>query len=74
MARGYRKSSTRARGPQVVGKSEALGGRVSVELPVTLAEVIGGVGEEIERLTGQAGLLIMKAVMDAEVGGCPNHS
>ena len=67
MARRYRKGTGRARGPQVVGKSEALGGRVCVELPVTLAEVIGGVGEEIERLTGQAGLLIMKAVMDAEV-------
>jgi transposase-like protein len=38
-----------------------------VELPVSVAEVIGGVSEEIERLTGQAGLLIMKAVMDAEV-------
>ncbi len=29
--------------------------------------VIDGVSEEIERLTGEAGLLIMKAVMDAEV-------
>jgi hypothetical protein len=38
-----------------------------VELPVSVAEVIGGVSEAIERLTGQAGLLIMKAVMDAEV-------
>lgn len=51
----------------MVDKSEALRGRVSVELPVSLAEVIDGVGSEIERLTGQAGLLIMKAVMDAEV-------
>ena len=67
MARRYRKGRTRARGPQVVDKSEALRGRVSVELPVSLAEVIDGVGSEIERLTGQAGLLIMKAVMDAEV-------
>jgi len=67
MARGYRKERARARGPQVVDKSQVLGGRVSVELPVSLAEVIDGVGEEIERLTGQAGLLIMKAVMDAEV-------
>ncbi len=67
MAGEYRKGAGRARGPQVVDKSEVLGGRVSVEWPVTLAEVIGGVGSEIERLTGQAGLLIMKAVMDAEV-------
>jgi transposase-like protein len=51
----------------VVNKSQVLDGRVSVELPVGVAEVIGGVSEEIERLTGEAGLLIMKAVMDAEV-------
>ncbi len=44
-----------------------LGGRVNVELPVSLAEVINGVSEEVERLTGEAGLLIMKAVMDGEV-------
>lgn len=67
MARRYRKRMEGARGPQVVDRSEALGGRVCVELPVTLADVIDGVGSEIERLTGQAGLLIMKAVMDAEV-------
>jgi transposase-like protein len=51
----------------VVDKVDVLAGRVSVELPVSLAEVIEGVSEEIERLTGEAGLLIMKAVMDAEV-------
>lgn len=67
MAREYRKGTRRTRGPQGVDKSQVLGGRVSVELPVSLAEVIDGVSEEIERLTGQAGLLIMKAVMDAEV-------
>ncbi|MFH0980847.1 MAG: IS256 family transposase, partial [Planctomycetota bacterium] len=42
-------------------------GRVEVALPVSLAEVIEGLSEEVERLTGEAGLLIMKAVMDAEV-------
>ena len=34
---------------------------------MSLAEVIGGVTDEVERLTGEAGLLIMKAVMDADV-------
>jgi len=65
--RAYRRAAARTSGPQVVDKSQALGCRVSVELPVSVAEVIDGVSEEIERLTGQAGLLIMKAVMDAEV-------
>ena len=44
-----------------------MAGRVAVELPVSLAEVIDGVSEEIERLAGAAGLLIMRAVMEAEV-------
>jgi len=66
MARRYRQGTRRTSGPQVV-ESQALGARVSVELPVSVAEVIDGVSEEVERLTGQAGLLIMKAVMDAEV-------
>jgi len=65
--RGYRRAAARTSGPQVVNKSQALGCRVSVELPVSVAEVIEGVSGEIERLTGEAGLLIMKAVMNAEV-------
>jgi len=44
-----------------------LSGRVAVELPVSLAEVVQGVGEEIEQLAGQAGLLIMHQVMEAEI-------
>jgi transposase-like protein len=67
MAREYRKAGARTSGPQIVENSQVLGSRVSVELPVSVAEVIDGVSEEIERLTGEAGLLIMKAVMDAEV-------
>lgn len=67
MARRYRRSGRQTSLPQVVDKSQALGSQVSVELPVSVAEVIDGVSEEIERLTGQAGLLIMRAVMDAEV-------
>lgn len=67
MARGYRKRAKRTRGPQVVDKSQVLNGRVSIELPVSVAEIIEGVSQEAEQLAGQAGLLIMKAVMDAEV-------
>jgi len=44
-----------------------LAGRVRVELPVSMVEIIEGVSGEIERLSGEAGLLIMKAVMDGEV-------
>jgi transposase-like protein len=67
MARGYRKSRRRASLPQVVDKSEVLEGRVSVELPFSVAQIIEGVSQEAEQLAGEAGLLIMKAVMDAEV-------
>ena len=69
MARRYRKSRRESRGrrPQIVDGDGALAGRVAVELPVSLAEVINGVSEEIERLAGAAGLLIMGEVMAAEV-------
>jgi len=52
----------------VVDKSQVLDGRVSIELPASVAQIIEGVSREAEQLAGQAGLLIMKAVMDAEVG------
>lgn len=42
-------------------------GMVTVELPVSLAAVVEGLTDEIEQLAGQAGLLIMHAVMEAEV-------
>ncbi len=73
MRRTYRKtrreSSPGAAGrrPRIVRSEEFLQGRVAVELPVSLAEVIEGVGEEIERLAGAAGMLIMREVMGAEV-------
>lgn len=67
MARGYRRNGVRASGPQVVDKSPVLSGRVRIELPLSVAEIIEGVGQEAEQLAGEAGLLIMKAVMDAEV-------
>lgn len=69
MSRAYskrtRKSSRRT--ARVVEKTDVLSGRVAVELPVSMAEVIGGVSAEIERLAGEAGLLIMQSVMNAEV-------
>ncbi len=69
MARRYRKSRRESRGrrPQIVERDGALADRVAVELPVSFAEVINGVSDEIERLAGAAGLLIMREVMDAEV-------
>lgn len=67
MARGYRKRGRQASLPQVVDKSQALDGRVSIELPVSVAQIIEGVSQEAEQLAGEAGLLIMKAVMDQEV-------
>jgi transposase-like protein len=69
MARRYRKGRKESRGhrPQIVERDEALTERVAVELPVSLAEVIDGVSDEIERLAGTAGLLIMREVMAAEV-------
>jgi len=52
---------------RVVETADVLSGRVTVELPVSMAEIIGGVSSEIERLAGEAGLLIMQSVMEAEV-------
>lgn len=69
MSRVYRKRRRRTTetGAEVIDKAVVLGGRVNIKVPVSLAEVIDGVSEEVERLTGEPGLLIMKAVMDAEV-------
>jgi len=67
MTRGYRISGRQTSLPPVVDKSQVLEGRVSIELPASVAQVIEGVSQEAEQLAGQAGLLIMKAVMDAEV-------
>ena len=48
-------------------KADVPAGRVQVELPVSQAEIIAGVSDDIERLSGEAGLLIMQAVMKGEV-------
>ena len=52
-------------------KADVLAGRVHVELPVSLAEIIGGLSDDIERLSGEAGLLIMQAAMKGEVDASP---
>jgi putative transposase len=70
MARVYRRrgrQTSRTENPQIVGRQAAAAGNVTVELPVALADVIEGVSAEVEQLAGQAGLLIMQAVMEAEV-------
>ena len=67
MRRRYRKRANQTRVSQVVDKSQVCSGQVRIELPVSMADIIEGVSEEIERLTGEAGLLIMKAVLDQEV-------
>ena len=69
MSKVYTKRTrkTSPRTARVVEKSDVLSGRVTVELPVSMAEVIDGVSAEIERLAGEAGLLIMQSVMNAEV-------
>lgn len=69
MKRRYRKSQKESsrRRVHVVDRCEALSGRVAVELPVSLAEVVGGMSEAIERLAGEAGLRLMGAVLEAEV-------
>ncbi|UCD30475.1 MAG: hypothetical protein JSV03_08415 [Planctomycetota bacterium] len=52
---------------QIADRADILAGRASMELPVSLAKIIEGVKEEIEQLSGQAGLPIMKAMMEAEI-------
>ncbi len=69
MSKGYHKRSRRIKKttPRMLDQADVLSGQVHVELPVSLAEVIEGISDEVERLAGQAGLLIMKSVMEAEV-------
>ncbi len=69
MKRRYRKSQKESSGRRVhiVERAEASLGRVAVELPISLAEVVSGVSEEIERLAGEAGRRMMGAVLEAEV-------
>lgn len=46
---------------------------MKVELPVSLAEVIHVVSDEIERLAGETGLRIMQAVTRAEIDSIVGH-
>jgi transposase-like protein len=69
MARRYRNRREDASGESVnvEEKADVLAGRVTVELPVSLADIIEGIGGEVEQLAGEAGLRIMQAVMEAEL-------
>jgi putative transposase len=72
MKRAYRTGSRRTRGSwegevEMVERPDRLAGNVVVELPVSLAAAVEGVTAQVEQLAGQAGVLIMQAVMDAEV-------
>ncbi len=72
MNRAYRRRNRRtsrrcATEIQVFERPEWAAGNVTVELPVRLAEAVEGVTAEVEQLAGQAGVLIMQAVMAAEV-------
>lgn len=72
MKRAYRTGSRRTRGSsdgevQIVERADRTAGNVAVELPVSLAAAVAGVSDQIEQLAGQAGILIMQAVRDAEV-------
>ena len=72
MKRAYRTGSGRtsrlSQGEvEIVERPDLSAGNVAVELPVSLAAAVEGVTAEIEQLAGQAGVLIMQAVMEAEV-------
>lgn len=69
MKGAYRKGARRTSRSQavIVERADLSPGNVSVELPVSLAAAVEGVTAEVEQLAGQAGVLIMQAVMDAEV-------
>ena len=50
------------------GKFEVIGGReLAVRLPLPLVEVWGELQAEVERLTGEAGLQILRAIWEDEV-------
>ena len=59
--RSRRKSPVRMRG-RIVTRDEA-----SVQLQLPIAEILAGVGDTVEALAAEAGLLVMKAVIDDEV-------
>lgn len=52
---------------RIVTREDIQADRVSVEVPVSLSEVIDGIGQSVEELAGEAGLRIMQALMESEV-------
>lgn len=72
MKRAYRRRIRRtsrrcATEIQVLERPELAAGNVTVELPVSLAEAVEGVTEEIEQLAGQSGVLIMPAASQTRI-------
>jgi len=70
----YRKSSSRSRRKpsrdlrgDVLSIEPRSGGGRSLQLSLQIPSVIASLGETIERIAGEAGLLVMKAVIDEEV-------
>ena len=69
MGKKYSKKTRRSRrisparmGGRIVSQSEA-----TVQLQLPIAEVLAGMGDSVEALAAEAGLLVMKALIDDEV-------
>lgn len=68
MSKKYRKKTTRSRRKQSQLRGKILGvDEASVQLSLPVADVIAGVQHEVEALAAQAGLLMMKALLEDEV-------
>lgn len=65
MARAYGKRSAKSRTGRI---QQVNGKRVLMELPLPLAEVLSETEAAVEQLAGEAGLLLMRAALEAEVG------
>ena len=64
------KSRSRRKSAEVRGKIDQIDtGEQTVQLSLPIAEILAGVSDAVERVTGEAGLLIMKALIDEEVEG-----
>lgn len=64
MARAYGKRQTKSRNGRIERRE---GRRVWLELPLPLAEVLSETETAVEQLAGEAGLLLMRAAIEAEV-------
>jgi putative transposase len=69
MGKEYQRSGVKSSSPgKQQRKFEVVnGGELSVRLPLPMVEVLGDLQAEVERLTGEAGLKILRAVLEDEV-------